>query len=54
MIRRVYVQHLIGTTHCRDKSVLKVTIQFETEGYDQNEIISLMDRSEVRLENCKK
>ena len=28
---------------------LKVTVQFETEGNGQNEIVSLMDRSEVKL-----
>ena len=29
--------------------VLKVTVQFETEGKGQNEIVSHMDRSEVKL-----
>ena len=29
--------------------VLKVTVQFETEGNGQNEIVSNMDRSEVKL-----
>ena len=28
---------------------LKVTVQFETEGNGQNEIVSHMDRSEVKL-----
>ena len=28
---------------------IKVTVQFETEGNDQNEIVSHMDRSEVKL-----
>ena len=28
---------------------LKVTVQFETEGNGQNEIVSIMDRSEVKL-----
>ena len=28
---------------------LKVTVQFETEGNGQNEIVSNMDRSEVKL-----
>ena len=28
---------------------VKVTVQFETEGNGQNEIVSLMDRSKVRL-----
>ena len=28
---------------------LKVTFPFETNDYDQNEIISYMDRSEVKL-----
>ena len=27
----------------------KVTVQFETEGNGQNEIVSYMDRSEVKL-----
>ena len=27
----------------------KVTVQFETEGNGQNEIVSRMDRSEVKL-----
>ena len=31
------------------KSLLKVTVQFETEGNGQNEIVSYMDRSEVKL-----
>ena len=30
-------------------NVLKVTVQFETEGSSQNEIVSHMDRSEVKL-----
>ena len=30
-------------------NVLKVTVQFETEGNSQNEIVSHMDRSEVKL-----
>ena len=29
--------------------VLKVTVQFETEGNGQNEIVSHMDRSEIKL-----
>ena len=29
--------------------LLKVTVQFETEGNGQNEIFSHMDRSEVKL-----
>ena len=29
--------------------LFKVTVQFETEGYGQNEISSHMDRSEVKL-----
>ena len=28
---------------------IKVTVQFETEGNGQNEIVSHMDRSEVKL-----
>ena len=28
---------------------LKVTVQFETEGSGQNEIVKYMDRSEVKL-----
>ena len=28
---------------------VKVTVQFETEGNDRNEIVSHMDRSEVKL-----
>ena len=32
-----------------NQSVLKVTVQFETEGNGQNEIVSRMDRSEVKL-----
>ena len=28
---------------------IKVTVQFETEGNGQNEIVSYMDRSEVKL-----
>ena len=30
--------------------IFKVTVQFETEGNGQNEIVSHMDRSEVKLE----
>ena len=33
---------------------LKVTVQFETEGSGQNEIVSRMDRQEVKLQNLKK
>ena len=29
--------------------ILKVTVQFETEGNGQNEVVSHMDRSEVKL-----
>ena len=29
--------------------MFKVTVQFETEGNGQNEIVSSMDRSEVKL-----
>ena len=29
--------------------IIKVTVQFETEGNGQNEIVSHMDRSEVKL-----
>ena len=29
--------------------MIKVTVQFETEGNGQNDIISRMDRSEVKL-----
>ena len=36
------------------KSTVKVTIQFETEGNGQNEIVSHMDRSEVKLKNNEK
>ena len=32
-----------------NQSVLKVIVQFETEGNGQNEIVSRMDRSEVKL-----
>ena len=28
---------------------VKITVQFETEGNSQNEIVSNMDRSEVKL-----
>ena len=34
--------------------VLKVTVQFETEGNGQNEIVSNMDRSEVKLSISEK
>ena len=33
---------------------LKVTVQFETEGNGQNEILSYMERSEVELRNSEK
>ena len=33
----------------RQRSCLKVTVQFETERNGQNEIFSHMDRSEVKL-----
>ena len=33
---------------------LKVTVQFETEGSGQNEIVSRMDRQEVKLQNKEK
>ena len=29
--------------------ILKVTVQFETEGNGQNKIVSHMDRSEIKL-----
>ena len=29
--------------------LIKVTVQFETKGNGQNEIVSYMDRSEVKL-----
>ena len=32
----------------------KVTVQFKTEGNGQNEIVSYMDRSEVKLLKSKK
>ena len=32
-----------------EMSAVKVTVHFETEGNGQNEIISHMDRSEVKL-----
>ena len=31
------------------KTLVKVTVQFETEGNGQNEIVNHMDRSEVKL-----
>ena len=34
---------------CVRPCMLKVTVQFETEGYGQNEIVSHMDISEVKL-----
>ena len=33
----------------RKRGTVKVTVQFETEGNSQNEIVSHMDRSEVKL-----
>ena len=33
----------------KHKQPVKVTVQFETEGNGQNEIVSDMDRSEVKL-----
>ena len=41
--------HLLYSTH-----QLKVTVQFETEGNGQNEIVSSMDRSEVKLSISEK
>ena len=34
--------------------MVKVTVQFETEGNDQNEVVSHMDKSEVKLQNSEK
>ena len=34
--------------------MFKVTVQFETEGNDQNEIVSNTDRSEVKLSISEK
>ena len=31
------------------RKIVKVTVQFETEGNGQNEIVSHMERSEVKL-----
>ena len=39
----------LGNFQESNQSVLKVTVQFETEGNGQNEIVSRMDRSEVKL-----
>ena len=42
---------------CNEKShkiLFKVTVQFETEGNGQNEIVSNMDRSEVKLSISEK
>ena len=43
---------------CYKKSLhillLKVTVQFETEGNGQNEVVSIMDRSEVKLSISEK
>ena len=33
----------------QDPTIFKVTVQFETEGNGQNEFVSHMDRSEVKL-----
>ena len=35
--------------HPVDLGLLKVTVRFETEGNGQNEIVSHMDRSEIKL-----
>ena len=34
--------------------ILKVTVRFETDGNGQNEIVSHMDRSEIKLYNSEK
>ena len=38
----------------KNSYIVKVTVQFETEGNGQNEIVSNMDRSEVKLSISEK
>ena len=37
-----------------DRQFIKVTVQFETEGNSQNEIVKNMDKSEVKLSISEK
>ena len=54
MLRGKNIEKLIsegGDVYLEPKSIrlIRVTVQFETEGNGQNEIVSHMDRSEVKL-----
>ena len=45
----VFIYHLWVFFIILESTYYKVNVQFETEGNGQNEIVSHMDRSEVKL-----
>ena len=55
LIKLVFLYRIQSSSPCKSSArptkcgEFKVTVRFETEGNGQNEIVSHMDRSEVKL-----